>query len=131
MSELKNLISTIQDSGYELVAKRKERAKLATASDYRNLDWEPWKRSPSLEPGQLLPTRTDWDHAGVDALMAYAVMLQTRAELVKSIQNADENTINELLFRLADTKERLLGIAAMTDAAFARVLAAAHHERLN
>jgi hypothetical protein len=41
------------------------------------------------------------------------------------------DTINELLFRLASEKERLLGIVAMMDSAFIRVLAAAHHERPN
>ncbi len=60
--------------------------------------------------------------------MAYAVMLQTRAELIDSVWDADDATTNELLFRLADAKERLLGIVAMTDGAFLRVLAAAHHK---
>jgi hypothetical protein len=131
MSDLKDLISTIQDSGYELVAKRKQKAKLATARDYRNLDCEPWKRSPTLEPGKLLPRRIDWDQTGITARMAYAAMLQTRAQLIASIQHTDADATNELLFRLADTKERLLGIAAMTGSALIRVLAAAHHERLN
>jgi hypothetical protein len=85
MSELKDLIPY---SGYELVAKRKQRAKpkLATARDYRNLDWEPWKQSPNLEPGQLLPRRTDWDQTGINARLAYAIMLQNRAALIKSIR---------------------------------------------
>jgi hypothetical protein len=127
MSDLNDLIS---DSGYELVAKRKQRskAKPATARDYLELDWEPWKRSPCVEPGGLLPRRSDWDQGGITARMAYAAMLLTRAELIESIQNLDDETIEEILFRLANTKERLLGIAAMTDAALTRVMAAAHHK---
>ena len=129
MSTLSDKISAIPDSGYELVEKpkRKQKIKLATARDFRELDWKPWKRPPSAEPG-LIPRRLDWDQAGITARMAYALMLQSRAELIKSVQNADDDTNNELLFQLASTKERLLGIVAMMDSAFVRVLAAVHHK---
>jgi hypothetical protein len=133
MSEPRDLIANIPDSGYELVAKRKQKTKrkLATTRDYLKLDWEPWKRPPSLEAGQLLPRRTDWDETGITARMACAVMLKTCAELIESLQKAGDDASNEVLFRLASEKERLLGIVAMIEGAFCRVLAAAHHERPN
>jgi len=79
----------------------------------------------------LLPRRTDWDETGITARMAYAVMLKTRAEVIESPQKAGDDAGNEVLFRLASEKERLLGIVAMIEGAFCRVLAAAHHERPN
>jgi hypothetical protein len=131
MSEIKDLIAKIPDSGYKIVPKRRKKTKrkIVTARDYRNMDWQPRPRSPDLEPGQLLPRRTDWDHVGITARMAYATMLQTRPELIASVQDVGQDAINDLLFRLAEAKESLLGVVAMTDSAFIRLLAAAHHKR--
>ena len=123
MSTLSDRISAIPDSGFKVAQKqkRKQKTKLAAARDFLETDWEAWKRGPSIKPGKLIPRRLDWDETGVVARMAYAVMLQSRTELIESIQNTEDETTEELLFRLASEKERLLGIVAMMDAAFTRV----------
>jgi hypothetical protein len=103
-------------------------SKLATADDYRNVDWKPWKRPSSLKPGALLPRRSDWDEIGITARMAYAAMLMSREALIKSAIEADDEVMDEILSRLTTSREKLHQIVTMIDCALTRTLAAAHHK---
>jgi hypothetical protein len=52
-------VTAIQQSGFELVPKRKTRGKLATERDLAKLTWTPWKPE---EDGKLQPSDLLADH---------------------------------------------------------------------
>lgn len=121
----KSRVSTVKDSGYELVRRSKPTGKLATMRDYAKIDWKPWVREPGMGPTELVPSADVMQSLGVTGRLAYSIMLRTRDELIDMHTKVDHDTVDALMTDLADGLEILKGIAAMIDGAYMRTLAAA------
>jgi hypothetical protein len=112
----------VRHSGFELVAKRPRKGKLATEADIAKLDWKPWKQP---RDGKLIPSDLDFARCGVPARMAFAVMLRTRDDLIGSHSKVEHTIVDKMMANFAETAEWLKSIVAMIDLAYMRVLASA------
>ena len=128
MTATQRAVSTVQLSGYDLVKSRpKSRGKLATAEDYAEAIWKPWKPDPS---GTLRPTNEELASLGKTMRVGLVIMCKSRDDLIAMNQNLGFDTIDELLANLLQSAESLKEAAAMLEGAYARVLACAcAHDR--
>jgi hypothetical protein len=121
----RSAVSAVIHSGLELIPKRPRKGKLATLDDFAAIDWKPWKRPKELRPGELLPHNDKLLACGVSGRAAFAIMLQSRKQLIEMHATLDHGTVDQIMADLASSAEMLKGVVYMIDAAYMRVLASA------
>jgi hypothetical protein len=117
-------VDAVPLSGLELVPRRKHRGKIATARDCSKMDFEPWHRTPDMQPDELVPSNEVLREFGVYARMAYAIMLRTKPELMEMPNTLDEDKVENMMANLLSTAEEMKQIVSMIESAYMRMLVA-------
>lgn len=126
----RSAVSSVKQSGFELVPKRKPAGKLATVEDLAKVDFKPWKREKGMKKGELIPSDRQLVDCGVAARLAYAVMLMPRAGLIAMHAKAEHDHVDQMMANISSTAEWLKGVVYMLDTAYLRILAsAAAHDK--
>jgi hypothetical protein len=121
-------VRSVQHCGLELVRRRKQRGKLATAHDYAKADWKSWE---APEPGKLLPPSSEtMNNLTVTARFAYGIMTKSRSQLVEMHRTIEHETIDLFMGNLAQGAEDLKVLAQMLESAYTRILAAGSRHAL-
>jgi hypothetical protein len=118
-------VSRVKLSGFDLVPTRKRPGKRATIRDLSKIDFKPWKRERGMGKTELFPASGLVDKHAVTCRMAYALMLQSRSDLIAMHEKIAHEGIDELMGELAATEEFLKSAAHMVKSAYMRVLVSA------
>ena len=78
-----------------------------------------------MRPGELIPSDETLTACAVPSRMAYAVMLQTKEELIKMHGTVDHEHVDQMMAQLTQSAETLKGITCMLETAYLRLLASA------
>jgi antirestriction protein ArdC len=104
----------------EAITKRTTKGRLATAKDYRDLDFKPMLRDMTIAEFQ-----SRLNDFCVQARIAFFVNRQTKSQLIKNMLAADEDTVDILMQQTEDGHERAKALLNFACAARIRMISAA------
>lgn len=97
----------------------------ASEKDYAAVDWEAWKVPEGEPPEYCWPDNDLLRNCGVQARVAYRIMLKSKSEMVDFHGELEHETVDEMMAGLCQAEEHLKFLAHMIETATVRVIAGA------